>query len=232
MRLNKYLSQAGIASRRKSDELIKMATTTVNGKLCLDPAFNVKKNDIILYENRKVTINEQKIVLMFHKPKKVITTTKDPQGRKTVMDFIPLKTKLKPVGRLDQNTTGLLLLTNDGMLQDYLTHPKNQISKDYEVIIEGKILQPQIKKIKKGIYIGANEYGRAEVVKYQIQKGRSFLLLRLKRGKKREIRRIFYRLNLKLISLKRVAISNLKLGGLEVGAFRALMKNEIEMLCK
>ena len=232
MRLNKYLSQAGIASRRKSDELIKMATTTVNGKLCLDPAFNVKKNDIILYENRKVTINEQKIVLMFHKPKKVITTTKDPQGRKTVMDFIPLKTKLKPVGRLDQNTTGLLLLTNDGRLQDYLTHPKNQISKDYEVIIEGKISQPQIKKIKKGIYIGANEYGRAEVVKYQIQKGRSFLLLRLKRGKKREIRRIFYRLNLKLISLKRVAISNLKLGGLEVGAFRALMKNEIEMLCK
>ena len=232
MRLNKYLSQAGIASRRKSDELIKMATTTVNGKLCLDPAFNVKKNDIILYENRKVTINEQKIVLMFHKPKKVITTTKDPQGRKTVMDFITLKTKLKPVGRLDQNTTGLLLLTNDGRLQNYLTHPKNQISKDYEVIIEGKISQPQIKKIKKGIYIGANEYGRAEVVKYQIQKGRSFLLLRLKRGKKREIRRIFYRLNLKLISLKRVAISNLKLGGLEVGAFRTLMKNEIEMLCK
>tara|TARA_A100001011_G_C14092389_1_gene749194 strand:- start:17 stop:715 length:699 start_codon:yes stop_codon:yes gene_type:complete len=232
MRLNKYLSQAGVASRRKSDELIKMATTTVNGEICLDPAYDVKTNDIISYENEKVIIKQEKIVLMFHKPKKVITTLKDTHGRKTVVDYIPLKTRLRPVGRLDQNTTGLLLMTNDGELQDYLTHPKNQISKDYEAIIEGKISQAQIKKIKNGIYIGNNEYGRAEVIKYQIQKGRSFITLRLRRGKKREIRRIFYRLKIKLISLKRIAISNLKLGALDVGAFRLLKKNEIAMLRK
>ena len=232
MRLNKFLSQAGVASRRKSDELIKMATTTVNGEICLNPAYTVKKNDIIYYENQKVSIRKQKIVLMFHKPKKVITTMKDSHGRKTVIDCIPLKTRLTPVGRLDQNTTGLLLLTNDGDLQHYLTHPKNQIPKDYEAVIEGKISDSQIKKIQKGIYIGSNEYGKAEVKTYKIQKGRSFISLRLRRGKKREIRRIFYRLKIKLISLKRVAISKLKLGGLEVGAYRLLKKDEITMLRK
>ena len=232
MRLNKFLSQAGVASRRKSDELIKMATTTVNGEICLNPAYTVKKNDIIYYENQKVSIRKQKIVLMFHKPKKVITTMRDSHGRTTVIDCIPLKTRLTPVGRLDQNTTGLLLLTNDGDLQHYLTHPKNQIPKDYEAVIEGKISESQVKKIQKGIYIGSNEYGKAEVKRYKIQKGRSFISLRLRRGKKREIRRIFYRLKIKLISLKRVAISNLKLGGLEVGAYRLLKKDEITMLRK
>ena len=232
MRLNKFLSQAGIASRRKSDELIRMATTTINGKICLDPAYNVQQSDKIYYEGQKISILKEKVVIMFHKPKKIITSMNDTHGRKTVVDCIPLKNRLTPIGRLDQNTTGLLLLTNDGDLQQYLTHPKNQIPKDYEVEIEGKILQNHIKKIKKGIYIGNKEYGRAEILSSTIRKGRSFISIRLKRGKKREIRRIFYRLNLKLISLKRVAISTLRLGSLEVGAYRYLNKKEITKLRK
>ena len=231
MRLNKFLAQAGIASRRKSDELIQMATTMVNGKVCLDPAYHVKKEDSVHFDGKKVIVEKKKIVLMLHKPKKVITTVRDTHGRKTVMDFIPSKFRITPVGRLDQNTTGLLLLTNDGDLQEYLTHPKNKVSKDYEVYIEGKLNIDQVKKLKSGLYIGYKEYGKAEILEQKVHKGRSKIILRMRQGKKREIRRIFHRLNKKLISLKRIGFASLKLGNLREGEYRELTNNEINKLC-
>ena len=206
MRLNKFLAKAGIASRRKSDELIQMATTMVNGKVCLDPAYHVKKEDSVQFDGKKVIVEKKKIVLMLHKPRKVITTVRDTHGRKTVMDFIPSNFRITPVGRLDQNTTGLLLLTNDGDLQEYLTHPKNKVSKDYEVYIEGKLNIDQVKKLKSGLYIGYKEYGKAEILEQKVHKGRSKIILRMRQGKKREIRRIFHRLNKKLVSLKKKMI--------------------------
>lgn len=230
MRLNKFLARAGIASRRKSDELIQMATTTVNGKVCLDPAYKVDLKDSICFDGKKVVIESKKVVLMLNKPKKVITTVKDTHGRKTVMDFVPSKLRLTPVGRLDQNTTGLLLLTNDGDLQQYLTHPKNKVPKDYEVLIEGKINMKNIQKLKSGIYIGYKEYGKGEVLEQKTIKGRSKIILRMKQGKKREIRRIFHRLNKKLISLKRIGYASVKLGNLSEGECRQLTKNEINDL--
>ena len=231
MRLNKFLAKAGIASRRKSDELIQMATTMVNGKVCLDPAYHVKKEDSIQFDGKKVMVEKKKIVLMLHKPRKVITTVRDTHGRKTVMDFIPSKFRITPVGRLDQNTTGLLLLTNDGDLQEYLTHPKNKVSKDYEVYIEGKLNIDQVKKLKSGLYIGYKEYGKAEILEQKVHKGRSKIILRMRQGKKREIRRIFHRLNKKLISLKRIGFASLKLGNLREGEYRELTHNEINKLC-
>ena len=231
MRLNKFLAKAGIASRRKSDELIQMATTMVNGKVCLDPAYHVKKEDSVQFDGKKVIVEKKKIVLMLHKPKKVITTVRDTHGRKTVMDFIPSKFRITPVGRLDQNTTGLLLLTNDGDLQEYLTHPKNKVSKDYEVYIEGKLNIDQVKKLKSGLYIGYKEYGKAEILEQKVHKGRSKIILRMRQGKKREIRRVFHRLNKKLISLKRIGFASLKLGNLREGEYRELTHNEINKLC-
>ena len=231
MRLNKFLAQAGIASRRKSDELIQMATTMVNGKVCLDPAYHVKKEDSVQFDGKKVIVEKKNIVLMLHKPKKVITTVRDTHGRKTVMDFIPSKFRTTPVGRLDQNTTGLLLLTNDGDLQEYLTHPKNKVSKDYEVYIEGKLNIDKVKKLKSGLYIGYKEYGKAEILEQKVHKGRSKIILRMRQGKKREIRRIFHRLNKKLISLKRIGFASLKLGNLREGEYRKLTQNEINKLC-
>ena len=230
MRLNKFLSQSGIASRRKSDELIKMATTEVNGILCFDPAYDVKKSDVVKYDGKKISIIEKKIVIMLNKPKNVISTVLDTHDRKTVMDLIPKNIHLNPVGRLDKDTTGLLLLTNDGELHQYLTHPKNEIPKDYEVIIEGKLDQLQIKKIKKGIYIGHKEYGRAKVIDQKTKKGRSKVVLQLTQGKKREIRRLFYRLGLKLLTLKRIKFSNLSLGSLNVGEYAELNKQQIQLL--
>ena len=121
MRLNKYLSRSGIASRRESDALIKSGTTEVNGLLCLDPAYQVKPTDSIIFDGKKIELNKEKIVVMLHKPKRIITTVKDTHGRKTVLDIIESSVRLVPIGRLDQDSTGLLLLGNDGDLHQYLT---------------------------------------------------------------------------------------------------------------
>ena len=121
MRLNKYLAKSGVASRRKSDELIQMATTEVNGKICLDPAYDVRPGDKIYFDGRRLTPSNERIVYMLNKPEKVITTVSDTHGRRTVMDYVKSKLRLSPVGRLDQQTKGLLLLTNDGDLHHYLT---------------------------------------------------------------------------------------------------------------
>ena len=232
MRLNKFLAQTGVGSRRKADELIQMATTEVNGKICLDPAYDVKDSDVIKYDGQKVKPVQEKIVIMLHKPKKVITTVKDTHGRKTVLDIVPSKYRLTPVGRLDQDTTGLLLLTNDGDLHQYLTHPKNRIPKDYEAVIEGRMTASQIQKLIRGIYIGDKEYGKAEIVSQDTKKGRSVVILRLHQGKKREIRRIMHRLKLKLLSLKRIRFAGLELGDLPEHHYRTLNEKEVKLLHK
>ena len=167
-----------------------MATTEVNGKICLNPAYNVSEKDIVRYDGRRIDIIKKTIVIMLNKPKKVITTVMDTHNRRIVMDYIPKKFRLTPIGRLDQNTSGLLLFTNDGDLQQFLTHPKNNIPKDYEAIIEGRLSPLQKKKVKKGIYIGFKEFGQAEVLDQVTEKTRSKVTLRLRQGKKREIRRI------------------------------------------
>ena len=168
-----------------------MATTEVNGKICLNPAYDVREKDIVRYDGQKIEPINKTFVIMLNKPKNVISTMKDTMGRKIVTDFIPKKFPLNPIGRLDRNTTGLLLFTNDGDLHQLLTHPKNKISKDYEAIIEGKLSSNQKRKIQRGIYIGQKEFGQAEILNQITEKTRSKVLLRLRQGKKREIRRIF-----------------------------------------
>ena len=209
-----------------------MATTEVNGKICLNPAYEVSEKDIVRYDGRRIDIINETIVIMLNKPKKVISTVKDTHNRKIVMDYIPKKFRLTPIGRLDQNTTGLLLFTNDGDLQQFLTHPKNNVPKDYEAIIDGRLSPLQTRKIKKGIYIGFKEFGQAEVLDQVTEKTRSKVTLRLRQGKKREIRRIFFKLKVKLFSLKRISFSKIKLGTLKEGEYRELRKNEISLLRK
>ncbi len=209
-----------------------MATTEVNGKVCLDPAYEVSVKDIVRYDGRKIDIIHETVVIMLNKPKKVITTVKDTHNRKIVMDYIPKDFRLTPIGRLDQNTTGLLLFTNDGDLQQFLTHPKNNVPKDYEAIIEGRLNSLQKRKIEKGIYIGFKEFGKAEILDQDTKKTRSKVTLRLTQGKKREIRRIFFKLKIKLFSLKRIGFSKIKLGTLKEGEYRELRKSEISLLKK
>ncbi len=207
-----------------------MATTEVNGKICLNPAYDVREKDIVRYDGQKIKPINKTFVIMLNKPKNVISTMKDTMGRKIVTDFIPKNFKLNPIGRLDQNTTGLLLFTNDGDLHQLLTHPKNKISKDYEAIIEGKLNSTQKRKIQRGIYIGQKEFGQAEILSQITEKTRSKVLLRLRHGKKREIRRIFCKLKFKLHNLKRIGFSKIKLGDLKEGHCRQLTKSEISGL--
>lgn len=230
MRLNKYLAKCGVASRRESDSLIKSATTIVNGVLILDPAFNVEESDKVKFDGKIIKMNTIKVVLMLNKPKGIISTMKDTHGRKTVMEFVSSKTRVNPVGRLDQDSTGLILFTNDGDLHNYLTHPKHQIPKEYEAVADSQLTESQIGKIAKGVFIGEGEYGKANITKQIKTKSKILITLRLFQGKKREIRRIFRRMNINLFSLNRIKFGNLGLGSLKVGEFRSLTKQEIILL--
>ena len=227
MRLNKYLSRSGVASRRKSDELIRMAMATVNNEIILDPAFEVNKNDEIRFDGKLLKIDKEKIVIAFNKPKNVITSVYDPFNRKIVMDYINHKKRLVPVGRLDKDSTGLLLLTNDGDLHHNLTHPKNKVIREYDVFIERAIKPKELNRIKKGISIGEGEIGKAQVVNQKTNKARVQVRLILMQGKKREIRRIFRTLKIKLYELNRVSFAGVSINGLKQGDYRLLNKKEI-----
>jgi 23S rRNA pseudouridine2605 synthase len=227
MRLNKYLALSGVSSRRMADDLIKAATTTVNNIVITDPAFRVNKNDIVRYDGKNIKINRAQIVIMFNKPLGVITSMDDPKNRPIVADYFPNKMRLFPVGRLDKNTTGLLLVTNNGDLANKLMHPKNLIPKIYEaetdMILDAKL----ISKIKKGVFIGYNQWAKAKIINQKKVKSRILVSLQLHHGKNREIRRLFNKINRKLFSLNRVQYGDLELGNLPLGNYRELNKREL-----
>ncbi len=230
MRLNKYLAKSGIASRRESDRLIQEGTVTVNGQVVIDPACPVNENDKVTFDGAAIAPIEDTVVYMLNKPKNVITTARDTHGRKTVLDFVPSTKRLFPIGRLDKNTTGLILITDDGELANFLMHPKNRVPRYYEIEIEGTLISREIAKIKKGIFIGEGEFGKGEIVKNTSHKTRSQITIRLRQGKKREVRRIFEFLGKKIYTLHRFQYGNLKIGNLQIGQWRGLSDKEIKKL--
>jgi len=232
MRLNKYLALSGVSSRRMADDLIKAATTTVNDIVITDPAFRVKDDDIIRYDGKNIKINQNHIVIMFNKPIGVITSMDDPKNRPIVADYFPTKMRLFPVGRLDKNTTGLLLVTNNGDLANKLMHPKNLIPKIYEAETDLILDTVLISKIKKGVFIGYNQWAKAKVLNQKKSKSRIIVTLQLHHGKNREIRRLFNKINRKLFSLNRVKYGDLKLGNLPLGKYRELNKTELNKVQK
>ncbi len=232
MRLNKYLAQAGIASRREADDLIKAATVTVNGVVEVNPAYHVQEADEVRYDNKRVKPESNTCVILLNKPEGYITTVKDPLKRKTVMHLIQTEERLFPVGRLDKDTTGLLLLTNDGELANRLMHPKNRIPRIYKVEIDKTFRSWEIKRMATKVYIGQKEWGRAEVVEQQQVKGRTTVLLRLYQGKKREVRRLMYRMKRKLFSLERIQFGPIELGTVPLGTWRDLNSREMQALKK
>ena len=232
MRLNKYLALSGVASRRMSDNLIKAATTTVNDVVITDPAFRVKKDDVIRYDGKNIKINQKHVVIIFNKPLGVITSMDDPKNRPVIADYFPKNMRLFPVGRLDKNTTGLLLVTNNGDLANKLMHPKNLIPKIYEAETDLLLNAKLISKIKKGVFIGYNQWAKAIVVNQKKIKSRILVTLQLHHGKNREIRRLFNKINRRLFSLKRVRYGDLELGNLPLGKFRELNKIELNKVQK
>ncbi|NOZ03924.1 MAG: rRNA pseudouridine synthase [FCB group bacterium] len=186
--------------------------------------------DEVVYDGRRLEIEIEPTVVMLNKPKGVITTARDPQNRPTVFDFIPSKTRLFPIGRLDKDTTGLILLTNDGELANFLLHPRHQIPRLYVCEIEGRLSPRIIAKMSKGIFIGDGEFGRCQVLRQNTVKKRSKVTLKLTQGKKREIRRMFSALKIRLFALHRIQYGPVKLGKLPAGRWRTLTSDEIASL--
>ena len=230
MRLNKFLSQSGIASRRKSDNLIKNAMVTVNGILEINPAYQVKSKDEVFYDNQRIKLETKTRIIAFNKPEGYITTMKDPHNRKTVIDLIQTNERLFPIGRLDKDTRGLLLLTNDGQLANKLMHPRNQVPRIYKLQIDKVFKSWEIKRMASKVYIGQKEWGKAEVIDQKKDKGRVTVHLRLFHGKKREVRRVIFRMKRNLFSLERVKYGSIELGDIPLGKWRDLSNKELKSL--
>lgn len=231
IRLNKYLADCGVCSRRKADELILSGRVTVNSKKVTELGTTVNEdNDSVAVDKRKVTPVRELTYIMFNKPKGCVTTVSDEKGRKTVFDYIDLKKRLFPVGRLDYDSEGLLILTNDGNLTQVLTHPSNEIPKVYIVKIEGEIVESDLAIIRKGAVVDGEKFGRSKVKVTGVENGLTRLEVTIFEGKNREIRRMFAAVEKNVVFLKRVAIGDLKLGGLSRGAYRFLTESEIEYL--
>jgi pseudouridine synthase len=179
-----------------------------------------------------VEISQEFKTILLNKPMGYITTSRDPFKRKTVIDLIDLRERLFPIGRLDKDTTGLLLLTNDGSLANTLTHPKNKIPRIYELEVDKPFQVWEKKKIAKKIYIGQKEWGRADILEQKKNKGRTNVTMRLYQGKKREIRRIAYRMKKTLFSLRRIQFGPIHLDNTPPGAFRELSETEIKLLSR
>ena len=231
-RLQKFLADAGIASRRKSEELIQQGKVKVNGEIVKELGFKVDpEKDKIEFEGKILNKEEERIVLMLNKPKDVISSVKDPQGRKTVIDMIPGKfPRLYPVGRLDYESEGMMLLTNDGELANKITHPKNEVKKVYSVWVFGYPSKETMSKFSKGVELEDGTTAPAEIKLIKKGKTTSQMEVTIKEGKKRQIRRMFEVLGHPVSRLVRTQIGELKLGTLEEGKFKKLKEAEIKRI--
>ncbi|MCB0347622.1 MAG: rRNA pseudouridine synthase [Bdellovibrionales bacterium] len=236
VRLNKFLATQGIASRRKADLLIESGEVTVNGKrvfelgVKIDPSVDKVKVNGKLVQAK----SEELLYLMFHKPKNVITSLEDPLGRPTITDYLArLKTKVFPVGRLDWDSEGLLLLTNDGDFANQVSHPKYNIPKRYLVKIGGKITPTMINKMKRGMSIpegGRVSAKRLERIAKKSTPQNDWLIIEITEGKNRQIRKMFGNFKLDVLKLHGVAIGGLELGTLKRGEFKVLLKKDLEKI--
>lgn len=231
MRLNRYVAHCGVAARRKCDEFIKEGLVKVNGKVILEPGFRVKNSDNVTYKGKKIKPITNRIYILMNKPKNVITTTSDEKGRKTVMDIVNAKVKERvyPVGRLDRNTTGLLLLTNDGDLAKKLSHPSYEVKKIYHVQLDKIVSLEHLSQIRKGLKL---EDGFTPVDKVSHLKGKEKNLvgIEIHIGRNRIVRRIFESLGYVVVKLDRVYYAGLTKKDLPRGWFRELEEKEVILL--
>jgi len=219
MRINKFLANCNLGSRRKVEELIKAGQIKINKKICNNLARQILEKDIVEYKNKILKPENEKIYLALNKPTGYLCTKKDNYGRKTIYEFLPLKYHhLKYVGRLDYNSEGLLLMTNDGDWLNQITHPKYKLPKTYEVILNKTINANDIQKLRDGIII-ENKKTLPAQVKY-IEKNR--FLITIFEGRKRQIREMIKSLGSGVYSLKRIQIGKYKLGNLKLGSYKKI----------
>ena len=229
-RLQKYLASAGIASRRKCEELILQGKIEVNGIVVTELGTKVNSKDIIKYNGKMVKPEEEKIYILLNKPIGYVTTAHEQFGRDKVLDLIKINKRIVPVGRLDMYTSGALILTNDGELVNKLTHPKNEIDKTYNVTLKGIITEQEIEKLRTGVIID-NDYltkpAKVKILKIDEDKNISRVQITIHEGKNRQIRKMCEAINKKVIALHRSKIGKLDVKDLKPGEWKYLKLNEI-----
>ena len=230
IRLNKYLANAGVCSRREADSFIEAGVVKVNGEVVTELGTKVKRSDVVLFHDQQVNI-EKKVYVLLNKPKDYVTTSDDPQNRKTVMDLVKgaCRERIYPVGRLDRNTTGVLLLTNDGELATKLTHPQYLKKKIYHVFLDKNVSAADMRQIAEGIELDDGEI-HADAIEYASETDRKQVGIEIHSGRNRIVRRIFEHLGYKVIRLDRVYFAGLTKKNVRRGDWRFLTEQEVNML--
>ena len=230
IRLNKYLANAGVCSRREADEFISAGVVSVNGTVVTELGTKVLRSDEVKFHDQLVSL-EKKVYVLLNKPKDYVTTSDDPQQRKTVMDLVKdvCPERIYPVGRLDRNTTGVLLLTNDGDLASKLTHPKFLKKKVYHVHLDKNVAEEDLQKIASGIELEDGEI-HADAIEYADDRDKKQVGIEIHSGKNRIVRRIFESLGYRVVRLDRVQFAGLTKKNLRRGDWRFLTEQEVEML--
>ncbi len=232
MRLNRFLSVAGFASRRKADEMIRDGLVSVNGRVVLDMGHKVDPDaDSVFVHGRQITVVRECVYVLLNKPKDAITTMSDERGRRTVMDYVRVKERIYPVGRLDRNTTGVLLLTNDGDLANHLMHPRREFTKAYKATLDRPLSPEHARMLSEGIRLPDGKTRPAEVVMIPGGKNRVVGIV-IHEGKNRQIHRMFEVLGYTVEKLDRVAYAGLTYEGVPRGRWRSLTHREVEYLKK
>ena len=229
MPLNKFIAHAGICGRREAVELIKESMITVNGTIITEPGFKVSDKDLVKYKGKKIAAKTTAVYILLNKPKDYITTSDDPKGRKTVLDLIKGATpeRVYPVGRLDRNTTGVLLLTNDGDLAQKLTHPSYEIKKIYEVTLDKEFSKKDFEKVLNGLTL---EDGFIKADALSFLEDKKTLGIEIHSGRNRIVRRIFESLGYTVEKLDRVLFANLTKKNVNRGRWRMLNEKEVRLL--
>ena len=230
IRLNKFLANAGVCSRREADSFIEAGVVSVNGQVVTELGTKVKRSDTVLFHDQLVSI-EKKVYVLLNKPKDYVTTSDDPQNRKTVMDLVKgaCRERIYPVGRLDRNTTGVLLLTNDGELASKLTHPQYMKKKIYHVYLNKNVTAADMRMIADGIQLEDGEI-HADAIEYASETDRKQVGIEIHSGRNRIVRRIFESLGYKVVKLDRVLFAGLTKKNVRRGDWRFLTEQEVNML--
>ena len=228
MRINKYLALCGIGSRRKVEGYITAGEVMVNGNVVTELSTDINpKKDVVVYNGQKLSMPSGYVYYKLHKPKGYICSANDEHGRKTIYDLVDVPERVFSVGRLDYNSEGLLLLTNDGDFANALTHPSNHVNKEYIVTIEGEILESELAVLRAGVVENGKRMPSSKVKLLEYKNNVSRLSVIIDEGQNRQIRRMFEAIGKTIILLKRVAIGGLKLGGLERGKLKKLTEKEL-----
>lgn len=231
MRLQKFLANHGIDSRRKCEEHIKDGRVKVNNEIIREMGFIIDPDrDKITFDDKIIKTHEKKVYIMLNKPQGVITSVKDNFNRKTVLDLVHLEERVYPVGRLDYDTEGLLLLTNDGDFTYTMTHPKHLIGKTYVAKVKGRPTKSEMKAFEDGLLIDDYKTSKASFKVLREFPENTLVEIVIWEGRNRQVRKMCEKINHPVLSLKRIKIGNLPLGNLEIGRYRHLTKDEIKLL--